>query len=83
MTSGVLEPAVIRFLAGIVERHCATHGIHSLEGRESVATSALSYFESGVTTEDALLAVLAQEDDPDLILLREPNLPDTVEAAAA
>ena len=64
MTHGALKPAEIQHLASIVKRHCATHGIRSLEAKESVAASALVHYQLGVMSEDELLAILDREDDP-------------------
>lgn len=73
MSSGVLKPAAVRRLAAIVDRHCASHGIRTPEGRESVAASALAHYQRGATTEDELLEILAQEDDP-LRHLKRPKM---------
>jgi len=62
-----LRPLDVKFLATIVRRHCERHGIVSAEGRESVAASAVKFYEAGVTAGDVLLRALAQEDDPDAL----------------
>jgi hypothetical protein len=45
MSTGVLKPAELKWLKGIVDHHCNTHGIQSAQGRESVAVSALAYYQ--------------------------------------
>lgn len=75
MPSGVLKPAAVRLLASIVDRHCASHGIRSPEARESVAVSALRHYQRGATSEEALLNILAQEDDPLSHLKQPPKTP--------
>jgi hypothetical protein len=52
--SGILKPAEVTRLAGIVDRHCATHGIRSQEGRESVASAAFAGYERGARDIDEL-----------------------------
>jgi len=65
MPGGALRPSEVEFLAEVVHQHCVQNGIRSEEARESVALSAVSHFQRGISEAGELLAVLAREDDPD------------------
>ena len=59
------SPSAIVLLSGILDQHCETHGIKSVEGRESVAASLIRHFGEGVRAREQLLVLLEREDRPE------------------
>lgn len=60
-----VRPEEVAMLVRVLDTHCGRYGIHSPEGRESVALSLLMHFQRGVTDEDQLADIVAKEDHPD------------------
>ncbi len=56
--SDTYKPAAVRFLAAVVERHCAVHGIVRDADREIVAARAIRVYSQGIHDEEAMLKAL-------------------------
>ncbi|MGC4026610.1 MAG: hypothetical protein QM744_16580 [Mesorhizobium sp.] len=57
------RPEDIGMLRRVFEEHCDACGIHSAAGRESVATSLMSFYQSGIRSALELHAALDQEEN--------------------
>ena len=59
-----VHPEHFEMLGRVLDAHCERFGVRSAEGRESVALSLLAHFQRGVSDEDDLTAIIADENHP-------------------
>lgn len=59
-----VHPEHFDMLCRVLDAHCERFGIRSVEGRESIALSLLAHFQRGVTSEEDLTVIIADENHP-------------------